>query len=240
MQSFLSSHVDFVDLIDLATGPAPTRLAQQIQFVLEIDKLKGVLRQTLLTDASRRENSAEHSWHLALMAIALAEYAPAPIDLSRVVQMLLLHDLVEIDAGDTFAFDIQANQDKAEREQAAADRLFGLLPPDLGQPLRACWEEFEAAETVDARFAHALDRFQPFLHNLQTEGGTWRLHGITCDRVLGRMQPVKQGAPALWPVVEALIHQAVAAGYLLPDPDTTPHSDRSYPDGSHPDGLHPD
>ncbi|WP_205369948.1 HD family hydrolase [Thermoleptolyngbya sp. PKUAC-SCTB121] len=214
---------------------APTRLAQQIQFVLEIDKLKGVLRQTLLTDASRRENSAEHSWHLALMAIALAEYAPASIDLSRVVQMLLLHDLVEIDAGDTFAFDIQANQDKAEREQAAADRLFGLLPPDLGQPLRACWEEFEAAETVDAQFAHALDRFQPFLHNLQTEGGTWRLHGITCDRVLGRMQPVKQGAPALWPIVEALIHQAVAAGYLLPDPDTTPPSDRSYPDRLHPD-----
>ncbi|MDG2615890.1 HD domain-containing protein [Thermoleptolyngbya sichuanensis XZ-Cy5] len=213
---------------------APTRLAQQIQFVLEIDKLKGVLRQTLLTDASRRENSAEHSWHLALTAIALAEYAPASIDLSRVVQMLL-HDLVEIDAGDTFAFDIQANQDKAEREQAAADRLFGLLPPDLGQPLRACWEEFEAAETVDAQFAHALDRFQPFLHNLQTEGGTWRLHGITCDRVLGRMQPVKQGAPALWPVVEALIHQAVAAGYLLPDPDTTPPSDRSYPDRLHPD-----
>ncbi|QKD84085.1 HD domain-containing protein [Thermoleptolyngbya sichuanensis A183] len=214
---------------------APTRLAQQIQFVLEIDKLKGVLRQTLLTDASRRENSAEHSWHLALMAIALAEYAPASIDLSRVVQMLLLHDLVEIDAGNTFAFDIQANQDKAEREQAAADRLFGLLPPDLGQPLRACWEEFEAAETVDAQFAHALDRFQPFLHNLQTEGGTWRLHGITCDRVLGRMQPVKQGAPALWPIVEALIHQAVAAGYLLPDPDTTPPSDRSYPDRLHPD-----
>lgn len=203
----------------------PTRLAQQIQFVLEIEKLKGVLRQTLLTDASRRENSAEHSWHLALMAIALAEYAPAPIDLSQVVQMLLLHDLVEIDAGDTFAFDRQANQNRAEREQAAADRLFGLLPPDLGQPLRTCWEEFEAAKTGDAQFAHALDRFQPFLHNLQTEGGTWKQHGITRDRVLWRMQPVKQGAPALWPVVETLIHQAVAAGYLLPDPDTSPHPD---------------
>ncbi|WP_448601905.1 HD domain-containing protein [Thermoleptolyngbya sp.] len=204
---------------------APERLIQQLQFVLEIDKLKGILRQTLLTDASRRENSAEHSWHLALMAIALAEYAPAPIDLSRVVQMLLLHDLVEIDAGDTFAFDVQANQNKAEREQAAADRLFGLLPPDLGRPLRACWEEFEASETVEAQFAHALDRLQPFLHNLQTEGGTWRLHSVTCDRVLWRMQAVQRGAPALWSVVEVWIQQAVAAGYLLPDPGTASHSD---------------
>ncbi|BAU41853.1 HD domain-containing protein [Leptolyngbya sp. O-77] len=201
---------------------APTRLAQQIQFVLEIDKLKGVLRQTLLTDASRRENSAEHSWHLALMAIALAEYAPAPIDLSRVVQMVLLHDLVEIDAGDTFAFDMQANQDKANREQAAADRLFGLLPPDLGQTLRSCWEEFEAAKTRDAQFAHALDRLQPFLHNLQTEGGTWKQHGVTRDRVLWRMQAVQQGAPALWPLVEGLIQQAVSAGYLLPGTDNQP------------------
>ncbi|GAB4141276.1 MAG: HD domain-containing protein [Cyanobacteria bacterium J069] len=206
MQSFISNF-DF----------APSRLTQQIQFVLEIDKLKGVLRQTLLTDASRRENSAEHSWHLALMAIALAEYAPAPIDLSRVVQMLLVHDLVEIDAGDTFAFDVQGNQDKAKREQAAADRLFGLLPPDLEKTLRACWEEFEAAETVDAQFAHALDRLQPFLHNLQTEGGTWKLHGITRDRVLWRMQAVKRGAPALWPLVEASINQAIAAGYLQPE-----------------------
>ncbi|MFQ3616813.1 MAG: HD domain-containing protein [Cyanobacteriota bacterium] len=207
------------------TSAAPERLIQQIQFVLEIDKLKGVLRQTLLTDASRRENSAEHSWHLALMAIALAEYAPAPINLSRVVQMLLLHDLVEIDAGDTFAFDIQANQDKAKREHAAADRLFGLLPLDLGQSLRACWEEFEAGETVDAQFAHALDRLQPFLHNLQTQGGTWRLHGVTCDRVLWRMQAVKRGTPALWPLVEDLIHQAVSMGYLLPDASITPQPD---------------
>lgn len=193
-----------------------SRLSQQIDFILEIDKLKQVLRQTKLTDGSRRENSAEHSWHLAMMAIALAEYAPAPINLLRVIQMLLLHDLVEIDAGDTFAFDVQANQDKAEREQQAAERLFGLLPPDLGQNLRSLWEEFEAANTGDARFARALDCFQPLLHNSRNAGGTWKEHGITRDRVLWRMSAIKTGAPQLWTIVDAVIEQAIAAGHLQP------------------------
>lgn len=189
------------------------RLAQQIQFIIEIDKLKNILRQTLLTDESRRENSAEHSWHLAMMAIVLAEYAPSTdIDLLRVIKMLLIHDLVEIDAGDTFCYDLQANQNKAAREVEAANRLFGMLPQ--GIELRELWQEFEEKQTLEAQFAAALDRLQPLLHNQQTRGGTWRLHGISRKQVLQRMYPVKDGAPALWQLVEKAIEDAVAAGYL--------------------------
>jgi putative hydrolase of HD superfamily len=192
-----------------------SRLAQQIQFILEIDKLKGILRQTLLIDESRRENSAEHSWHLAIMAILLAEYAPETVDVLRVIKMLLVHDLVEIDAGDTFCYDVQGNQDKAAREAQAADRLFGLLPADQEAELRSLWLEFEARETPAARFAAALDRIQPFLHNRETRGGTWQLHSITSDRVLQRMAPVKDGTPELWPFIQRAIEDCIAAGYLL-------------------------
>lgn len=190
------------------------RLIQQLEFILEIDRLKGVLRQTLLTDASRRENSAEHSWHLALMAVLLADYAPQPVDIQRVITMVLIHDLVEIDAGDTFCYDEQGYLDKAIREQQAADRLFGLLPSDQGTALRHLWEEFEAQQTPEAHFAAALDRLQPFLNNRATQGGTWRIHGITRDRVYHRMAPIQKGAPALWPVVERMIEECVVAGYL--------------------------
>jgi putative hydrolases of HD superfamily len=196
----------------------PNRLTQQIQFILEIDRLKQILRQTLLTDGSRRENSAEHSWHLAIMAIVLSEYAPPETDLVRAIKMLLIHDLVEIDAGDTFCYDVQGNQDKADREAQAADRLFGLLPHDQRDELRSLWEEFETQQTVTAKFAAALDRIQPMLHNQQTQGGTWQLHGITRDRVLKRMQPVETGAPELWPFVQQAIDDCIAAGYLAPEP----------------------
>lgn len=190
------------------------RLTQQIQFILEIDRLKHILRQTLLTDASRQENSAEHSWHLAIMAIVLAEYAPAETDISRAIQMLLIHDLVEIDAGDTFCYDVQGNLDKADREQCAADRIFGLLPPDLEAELRPLWEEFEARETVTAQFAAALDRIQPLLHNYKTAGGTWKKHGVSVDQVWKRMEPVKEETPELWKWVEAIVAESVAAGYI--------------------------
>lgn len=191
------------------------RLTQQIQFIIEIDKLKAILRQTLLTDESRRENSAEHSWHLAMMAVVLAEYAPSEdINLLRVIKMLLIHDLVEIDAGDTFCYDLQANQDKAAREVQAATRLFGMLPEDQGSQVRELWQEFEAQQTIEAQFAAALDRLQPLLHNQQTRGGTWRIHGISREQVIQRMYPVKDGAPALWRLVEKVIEEAVAAGYL--------------------------
>ena len=190
------------------------RLTQQIQFILEIDRLKQILRQSLIRDASRRENSAEHSWHLAIMAIVLAEYALPGVDLLCALKMLLIHDLVEIDAGDTFCYDIQANQNKAEREELAATRIFGLLPDDLAEELRSLWDEFEARETPTAKYAAALDRIQPMLLNQQTQGGTWRLHGIAIEQVLQRAEPVSEGTPALWGFIKQMLEDCVAAGYL--------------------------
>ena len=197
---------------DLAISDA--RLRRQLEFIVEIDKLKRVLRQTWLTDRSRRENDAEHSWHLALMALVLAEHAPAGTDSSRVVRMVLIHDLVEIDAGDTFVYDEQAARDKAVRERAAADRIFALLPPDQGCELRNLWEEFERRDTAEARFAAALDRLQPMLHNYLTGGLAWKQHGITADRVLARNRHIGEGSPALWEVAAEIIRSAVADGIL--------------------------
>lgn len=209
--------MDFFDAV-------PSRLAQQLQFIVEIDKLKSVLRQTLLTDGSRQENSAEHSWHIALMAVLLAEYAPQPINVLRVITMLLVHDLVEIDAGDTFCYDVQHNQSKVDREMQAAERLFGILPSDQASELRALWNEFEAQETLEAQFAASLDRLQPMLNNYQTQGGTWRQHQITCDRVLHRATPIQTGIPPLWDFVKQMIDDSVAAGYLQPSPLNIPDS----------------
>jgi putative hydrolase of HD superfamily len=191
------------------------RLDRQLGFIIEIDKLKQVLRQTAILGGERRENSAEHSWHIAVMALTLAEYAGDAIDILRVVRMLLIHDLVEIDAGDTFCYDAQANLSKAAREQAAADRIFGLLPSGQGQDLYLLWQEFEAGETAEARFANALDRLQPLLHNYHNQGGTWRAHGITRDMVLRRMAPVQEGAPKLWPYVLEIVEASCTAGYIL-------------------------
>jgi putative hydrolases of HD superfamily len=191
-----------------------SRIGQVHQFIIEIDKLKGILRQTRLTDNSRQENSAEHSWHLAIMAIILAEYAPPNVDLLRAIKMLLIHDLVEIDAGDTFCYDIQGNLNKAIKEEKAAARLFGLLPSEQGKELHEIWQEFEAFETDTARFAVALDRLQPLLQNQQNKGGTWQVHGITKNQVMQRMAPVKEVAPTLWLLVEEIIEDCIAAGYL--------------------------
>ncbi|GAB4183336.1 MAG: HD domain-containing protein [Coleofasciculaceae cyanobacterium] len=191
-----------------------SRLYQQIQFIIEIDKLKNILRQTRLTDNSRQENSAEHSWHLAIMAIVLAEYAPPNVDVLRAIKMLLIHDLVEIDAGDTFCYDVQGNVHKAVKEEQAASRLFGLLPPEQGKELLNIWQEFEAFETATARFAVALDRLQPLLQNQQNQGGTWRIHGITKNQVMQRMAPVKEVSPTLGLLVEEIIEECIAAGYL--------------------------
>jgi len=195
-----------------------SRLTQQIQFIIEIDQLKQVLRQTLLNDGSRRENSAEHSWHLAMMVIVLAEYAPQGVTLLSAIKMVLLHDLVEIDAGDTFCYDVQGNESKAQREAQAALRLFGLLPADQASELRSLWEEFEAQETPTAKFAAALDRIQPLLHNQQNRGGTWLIHNITRDQVMKRMAAVETGAPELWLFVQQVIEDCVAAGYLKDTP----------------------
>jgi putative hydrolase of HD superfamily len=189
----------------------PNRLAQQLAFLVEADKLKTILRRTFLTDGSRQENTAEHSWHLALAAIVLEEYASAPVNLGRVLRMLTVHDVVEIDAGDTFAFDKAANATKQDRERRAADRIFGLLPNDIGSDLRGLWEEFEKHETPDARFANAVDRIQPFLQNRETRGGTWRIYNLTREEVFHRMDPVRTALPALYPMVLATVEEYFAS-----------------------------
>ena len=196
---------------------AEQRLERQLAFVLEIDRLKQIRRQTLLTDRSRQENSAEHSWHMAVMALLLAENAAEEnLNLLRVLQMLLVHDIVEIDAGDTFCYDEEGRKNQQEREEAAAERIFGLLPEDQAEEVRSIWEEFEARNTPEARFAAALDRLQPLLQNATTDGLQWRVHGVTRDRVIERNRIMKQGAPALWQRARSLIDQAVENRNLKP------------------------
>ena len=191
------------------------RLAQQIRFIIEVDKLKEVFRQTLLTQSRRQENDAEHSWHLCLMVIVLAEHAnTADINVLRVLKMLLIHDIVEIDAGDTFAYDTARMADQHEREARAADRLFGLLPADQTAEFRALWDEFEARATPEAKFAAAVDRFQPMLQNCLTEGAAWRQHGVTSDRVIARNRHIADGAAAVWDYAARMIVDAVNAGHL--------------------------
>jgi putative hydrolase of HD superfamily len=193
------------------------RLPQQIAFLIQADRLKTVIRRTPLTDNSRLENSAEHSWHLAIAALALGEHAPAGVDVGRVLQLVVIHDLVEIDAGDTFAYDPVAHTTKIERERAAADRLFGLLPPDQCAVFRALWDEFEAAETVEARYANALDRFQALLLNSQSGGGSWGTYHVRRSQVLMRMAPVQAALPSLWPYVLDVIDRACASGAIVRD-----------------------
>ena len=183
------------------------RVGQQFAFLVQADKLKNVLRRTLLTDGSRQENSAEHSWHLALTAMVLEEYASAPVNMARVLRMLIVHDVVEIDAGDTFAFDVSGNVTKEERERRAADRIFGLLPAELRSELRGLWEEFDEAATPEARFANAVDRIQPFLQNRETRGGSWRIHDLSREQVLARMDPIRTALPQLWPTVIATLDE---------------------------------
>ncbi|BCU78853.1 HD domain-containing protein [Luteolibacter sp. LG18] len=194
---------------------APERLARQLRFIIEADKLKEVFRQSLCSQSRRQENDAEHSWHLALLVITLAEHSNVPdIDVARVLKMVILHDLVEIDAGDTFAYDTAGAADQKEREARAADRIFGLLPEDQGAEFRAIWEEFEARETPEAKFASAVDRFQPMLLNLLTEGTSWQKHGITHDRVVARNRNIEEGSEELWRCMSAMLDEAVANGHL--------------------------
>ncbi len=188
------------------------RLTRQLDFIAELDQLKNVERMIRVIGGARKENSAEHSWHLGLMAHVLAEYAPAGTDVARAQTMVLLHDVVEIDAGDAFCFDEAANVGKEEREHAAAQRLFGMLPGDQADELRACWEEFEEGATPEARFAVALDRFQALVLNGRNDGGTWKLHDVPRERILERMAPIRDGAPALWPVVLAVVDRVRPEG----------------------------
>lgn len=196
------------------------RLERQVAFILEVDRLKEVFRQTLCTQSRRPENDAEHSWHLCLATIVLAEHANEPgLDVLRVLKMVIVHDLVEIDAGDTFAYDTAAQAGQHDREAAAADRIFGLLPPDQAAEFRALWDEFEDRRTPEARFAAAVDRFQPCLLNTQTGGSAWRRHQVTEDRVVARNAPIAEGSQALWEHTRSLIGRAAERGELDPAPN---------------------
>lgn len=193
------------------------RLDAQLRFTAEIDKMTSVLRRTLLLDGSRRENDAEHSWHIAVMALYFAEYAAEKPNVLRAAEMCIVHDLVEIYAGDTFAYDVNGHQDKAAREIAAAEKLFSILPAEQGVHIRALWEEFDRAETVDAKYASCLDRIQPFLHNTLTEGHTWkniepRTHRFQVEE---RLQVVREFMPEVYDWMEKNLDRAVQMGWLI-------------------------
>lgn len=190
------------------------RLEQQISFILEIDKLKSIIRRTYLLNESRLENTAEHSWHVALAVLLLSEYAPQQIDAARACKMMLIHDIIEIDAGDTFLYDESGNEDKAEREQLAADRLFNILPNDQAVELRTLWDEFEARQTPEAKFARGLDRLMPLMHNYYTHGSTWKLHKVTSDMVLKQNTIIQDASPELWEFALFIIRDAIEKGYL--------------------------
>lgn len=196
---------------------ANDRLARQIAFLIECDRLKEVFRRTLNSQSRRHENDAEHSWALCLFVITLAEHSNTPIDVLRVLKMVILHDLVEIDVGDTFAYDPVGRMDQHAREARAADRIFGLLPDDQAQEFRALWDEFEAQETPEAKFAMTVDRLQPMLLNCLTEGAAWQRHGVTRQQVVTRNAAIGSGSTALWVHISALVDEAVRLGHLAED-----------------------
>ena len=190
------------------------RLARQMAFLIECDRLKDVVRQTLNAHNGRHENDAEHSWALCLFVMTLAEHSNTSIDVLRVMKMLLIHDVVEIDAGDTFAYDTVRLADQHEREEAAATRIFGLLPDDQAGEFRALWDEFEARETSDAKFAHAIDRCQAMLLNCLSKGVTWSRHNVKLDQIRARNALIGDGAAALWAHMTGLLDEAVRAGHV--------------------------
>ena len=175
-----------------------SRIEKQFEFILEADKEKSILRQTLLSDGKAHENDADHAWHMALMCILLSEYANEPIDVLRTISMILIHDIVEIDAGDTYAYDAQVLSTQSEREQKAADRLYSLLPDDQRDKLRALWEEFEEGKTPEAKFARALDNVQPAMLNNATDGARWVCHAVKLSQILRRNKNTAEGSAALW------------------------------------------
>ncbi|MGA4845754.1 HD domain-containing protein [Streptomyces sp. G5(2025)] len=192
----------------------PERLHQQIDFILEVDRLKTIVRRSPLLSADRRENDAEHSWHLALMTLVLAEYADEPVDVSKTLALVLVHDLVEIYAGDTFLYDTTGAADQEEREQRAARRLFAMLPADQHSRFRALWDEFEARKTPEARFAKAMDRLQPLLLNFANKGGTWRTPGVTDADVRARKSVIGDASAPLWEYAQKVIDMGAANGWV--------------------------
>lgn len=190
------------------------RLAKQIEFIKEIDKVKYILRKIKLINSDRNENDAEHSWHLALMAIVLAGHSNEPVDVLKVIKMLLIHDLVEIDAGDTFIYDTQKNHSNTEEERLAANRIFGLLPSDQAEEFIELWEEFEAGKTQEAKFARSMDRLEPLLQNYSNNGGTWREYEISYNTVYEKKKIVREGSETLWSFVENLLNESVEKGFF--------------------------
>ncbi|MBC3789288.1 HD domain-containing protein [Spirosoma utsteinense] len=191
-----------------------TNLSKQIEFIKEVDKLKYILRKTKLFNSDRNENDAEHSWHLALMALVLAGHANVEVDLLKVIKMLLIHDIVEIDAGDTFIYDNQKSHTNTEEERKAAQRIFGLLPDQQATELIAIWEEFEEQQTDEAKFARAMDRLEPLLQNTSNKGGTWNEFGVNYEKVYTKKQVIQQGSTVIWQYAEQLINESVEKGIL--------------------------
>lgn len=194
-----------------------TRLEKQLQFIVEIDKVKNIFRQTYLSDGKRKENDAEHSWHIALMAILLQEYAKEDVDVMRVIPMLLIHDLVEIDAGDTYAYDAVAKETQHEREEAAAKRIFGLLPEEQGQYFYELWKEFEAYESADAKYAHMLDNLQPILLNDASKGKSWVEHGVHKSQIYKRNEKIPEISEPIWNEMKKIINKHVNIGNVKGD-----------------------
>lgn len=193
------------------------RLQKQMEFILEVDKVKNIIRQTYLVDGKRKENDAEHSWHLALMAVLLKEYANEAVNLSRVIPMVLIHDLVEIDAGDTYAYDQAGLATQRERETKAADRIFGMLPEDQGGWFRSLWEEFEAYESADAKFAHVLDNCQPLILNDASGGKSWKEHVVHKSQIYKRNEHTAEGSTEIWEYMKQLIDKHVQLGHVIDD-----------------------
>ncbi len=190
------------------------RLRMQIDFIIEIDKLKRIVRQSYLTDSIRKENDAEHSWHLAMLAIILQEYSNSKVDILKVIKMVLIHDLVEIDAGDTYAYDLKGNEDKWERESKAAERIFGILPKDQKEEMYDTWLEFEQGITMEAKFAAAIDRIEPILLNYLSKGKAWKEHGVKEFQVMERNKVVQEASIELWDFIKGIIEESVSNGYL--------------------------
>ncbi len=190
------------------------KLERQMRFLLELDKQKEIGRQTYLADGSRKEGDAEHAWHMAVMAFLLADYANEPIDVLKAVKMALMHDVVEIDAGDTYAYDTKGNQTKRDREQEAADRIYGMLPEEQAREYRALWEEFEAMETPEARFVNTLDKVQPVLLNDASGGKSWREHGVRKSQVMERNAKTHEGSAILWDYIRNIIEENTKKGNI--------------------------